>query len=554
MKKNKYLLLISSLGVSALLIWAAIDENYLRDWRRIQSSALAAGDAGEIHLRQIVVPALRTTDRCVSCHIGMAPGANSVAVNSLLAPHPRIAHDPGQYGCTPCHGGQGRATEKADAHGDSPFWPEPMLPRPYTSAGCGTCHNHARVPDLAGLEAGERQLERADCLACHRIDGRGGTQRPGGAGGMEGPDLSQVGAGGWRTDWYERHLDQQQRATSGAWKTSFGPLEPAARAQLEQFLATRVGAPDLMQAKALFHSLGCRGCHKVHGVGGDDGPDLSLVGMKDVHRLDCTHVSGAHTLPNWLAAHSRWPARIVPGSKMPVLGLSDDQIDQLTLYMLSLRDSEFPEAFWPTDRVRINRLGDREFAADGRTLYQTFCTACHGDAGNGQRFPDNPPFPAIGHADFLAVASDAFLVRTITEGRPGRRMPAWNETAGGLRDDEIARIVQHMRGLSGTAAPVDPRPERRWVQADAAAGQAKYATLCAGCHGSQGEGTQAPELRNASFLAAASDTYLVETLRRGRSGTPMPGFARGSTTFPALSPQDIESIVAFIRTWEDKGP
>ena len=39
MNKNKYLLLASSLGVLALLLVAAAQENFGRDWRRIQSQA-----------------------------------------------------------------------------------------------------------------------------------------------------------------------------------------------------------------------------------------------------------------------------------------------------------------------------------------------------------------------------------------------------------------------------------------------------------------------------------------------------------------------------------
>jgi hypothetical protein len=52
------------------------------------------------------------------------------------------------------------------------------------------------------------------------------------------------------------------------------------------------------------------------------------------------------------------------------------------------------------------------------------------------------------------------------------------------------------------------------------------------------------------FLETASDTYLVETIARGRRGTSMEGFGQASPVHPALTPGEIESIVAFIRTWE----
>jgi len=86
--------------------------------------------------------------------------------------------------------------------------------------------------------------------------------------------------------------------------------------------------------------------------------------------------------------------------------LTERQIDHLTYYMLSLRRSNFPEAFWPQDRIRAERFGEREFTIDGATLYGTFCAACHGPQGQGLRYPGMTPFPAIGNPDFVAVAGD----------------------------------------------------------------------------------------------------------------------------------------------------
>jgi mono/diheme cytochrome c family protein len=45
---------------------------------------------------------------------------------------------------------------------------------------------------------------------------------------------------------------------------------------------------------------------------------------------------------------------------------------------------------------------------------------------------------------------------------------------------------------------------------------------------------------------------LFETISRGRRGTAMQAFAKASTVHPALSPQEIEAIVSYIRTWEWK--
>ena len=61
---------------------------------------------------------------------------------------------------------------------------------------------------------------------------------------------------------------------------------------------------------------------------------------------------------------------------------------------------------------------------------------------------------------------------------------------------------------------------------------------------------EAPALANKALLTAAGDTYLAQTIARGRRGTAMQAFASPSAVHPALAPAEIESIVAFIRTWE----
>jgi mono/diheme cytochrome c family protein len=553
MNKNKHLLLWSSLGALALLITAAWQENFLKTWRHIQASARAESGPLDVRLRQIVVPEIRVTDRCVSCHVGMTPGEQVLGGDLVLAAHKPVVHDPAQFGCTVCHGGQGRATDQADAHGDVPFWPEPLIPMRFAWAGCGTCHTHLHVPSLATLQDGRNLLERYDCLACHRLDGRGGTLRPGGAAAIDGPDLSHVGVTDWNHGWYEEHLKNYEQAASSSkspWRTSFGPLSDADRKAIEGLLESRVGAPQLIEAKAVFHSLGCRGCHKVRGIGGNDGPDLSSEGEKDPNRLDFSHVPGDRTLANWLAEHFRRPDVVVPGSQMPRLGLSDEKIELLTLTMLSLRHSDFPEAYWPKDRIRAERFGEREFSTDGATLYGAFCAACHGPLGEGRRYPGTTPFPAVANPDFLAAADDEFIAESIRRGRPGRRMPAWGDDEGGLRAEEITAVVGHLRQLGGVPEPEAVHTESRWVRADAAAGGQLFATRCAGCHGPQGEGTEAPALNNRALLETAGDDYLVVTISQGRQGTPMPGFRNPSPAFPVLSPSDVESTVAFIRTWE----
>jgi mono/diheme cytochrome c family protein len=545
MNRNKWLLLVSSAGVLALLVAAALQENVFREWRRVQAAATGPEGPIPVQLRQVVNVSLGVADRCVSCHVAMAPGEQGVT-GAGQAAHPRVPHEPSEFGCTVCHGGQGRATDKADAHGRVHFWPEPMLPAGMSEAGCGTCHTAVAVPRHDELRRARAAFERLDCLSCHRVDGRGGTLRPD-QGGMEGPDLSAAGFTGYAGGWYEHHLRTSVEKAPGPW-AAFKAINEADRAALALFLSTRVAAPKLIEAKSVFLSSGCLGCHKVSGVGGDDGPDLTRAGEKDPGRVDFSAVTGDRTLANWFSEHARAPAAVVAGSLMPAPAVPAPEIDALTFYTLSLRRRDIPGSLLPRDRVRVERFGEREFASDGASLFAAFCSGCHGRDGQGHRAPGVPNFPSIANPDFLAVAPDALIAETIRRGRPGRRMRAWIDGTTGLRDDDVPPLVAHLRTLAGVAAPTDPQPPR-WVRGNAEAGRRLFASVCAGCHGPKGEGGEGPALNNPVLQQFATDTFFVETISRGRRGTAMAAFSEPAPARPTLSRAEIESVVTFIRTW-----
>lgn len=546
MDKNKWLLLVSSLGVLALFAVAAVEENVLLEWRRIQAGARTEDGPLPVRLRQIVNPAMRVADRCVSCHVTMAPGEQGVTAPGM-ASHPRVPHDPAEFGCTVCHGGQGRATTREDAHGVVEFWPEPMLPAGMGEAGCGRCHVTAGVPGRDTLVAARGAFDRLDCVACHRVDDRGGFVPGSWWRRIDGPDLSRAGLVGWDRDWYAGHQRLAAAETGGPWRVSFGPVAREDLQRIDLYLSTRVAAPSLVEAKSVFHATGCLGCHKVSGVGGDDGPDLTQAGEKDPGRADFSAVPGARTLANWFAEHVRAPAAVVAGSQMPAVHASDAEVEALTRYTLSLRRRDVAGAYLPRDRMRVTRFGEREFTSDGATLFGAFCAGCHGREGQGHR-GTGMAFPSVANPDFLAVAPDALVLESILRGRPGRRMRAWGDGTTGLTAEDAGAILGHLRTLAGVAAPVDGRPAR-WVRGDGAAGRRLYGAACAGCHGATGEGGEGPALNNPVLGEFATDTYLVETIARGRQGTAMAGFLQPSTVRPALSRAEIESVVTFIRTW-----
>jgi ubiquinol-cytochrome c reductase cytochrome b subunit len=82
--------------------------------------------------------------------------------------------------------------------------------------------------------------------------------------------------------------------------------------------------PAVARGKALFAQFGCSGCHRIHGVGGAVGPDLSYEGETRPER-------------EWHIRHFRDPQSVSPGSFMPKFPLNEQQLQELASYMLSLK-------------------------------------------------------------------------------------------------------------------------------------------------------------------------------------------------------------------------
>ena len=82
--------------------------------------------------------------------------------------------------------------------------------------------------------------------------------------------------------------------------------------------------PGIAHGQALVASLGCTGCHRIHGTGGAVGPDLSFVGDQRPDR-------------EWHLKHFRDPQSVSPGSIMPKFPLTDQELQDLTSYILTLR-------------------------------------------------------------------------------------------------------------------------------------------------------------------------------------------------------------------------
>jgi mono/diheme cytochrome c family protein len=108
-----------------------------------------------------------------------------------------------------------------------------------------------------------------------------------------------------------------------------------------------IGADRLVAGRELYRSLHCAGCHQIDGQGGAVGPDLTAFADKDPSNFAMEYLQGPHSKQNWVLEHFKDPRRVSPGSPMRAYALSDDQLESLASYVLSLSGRELGRKFTP---------------------------------------------------------------------------------------------------------------------------------------------------------------------------------------------------------------
>ena len=139
---------------------------------------------------QINVNEFGIVDRCEVCHLGTrepltikasdmapaGPGKKPDDLANAFVSHPRKEllqiHNPEKFGCSACHGGNGRATTSVvKGHGLNPFWLHPLFHKENTEAGCQMCHANDRVTQGAdALNLGKDLFYQRGCVGCHRME------------------------------------------------------------------------------------------------------------------------------------------------------------------------------------------------------------------------------------------------------------------------------------------------------------------------------------------------------------------------------------------------
>lgn len=337
-------------------------------------SLIKRNDDFDFTIKQINVNETNLVDRCETCHLGVREPLELTPANFMtgnkkpddmaraFVSHPNRQllqiHNPDRFGCSACHGGNGRATTTVvKAHGLNPFWLHPLYDRQYTEAGCLQCHQNDRVLDYAStLNLGRDLFQNRGCVGCHRY---------------EGFDRETDGLSNTRQ--LISQLEEQQKAND---REALESEEISGRPDTDDETAQRMKAhiEELhvrnSQLAARIDQLNLNSRYLLQDQK-KVGPNLKEIRLK--------------LNPNWIPIWLQDPQNFRPGTKMPTFWRfandhpmrdadGEDQIKAISAYLWQeATDGQVPQ----------QQRGD---ANRGNELFhQRGCMACHSIDENGQR-------------------------------------------------------------------------------------------------------------------------------------------------------------------------
>ncbi|MEN8222199.1 MAG: c-type cytochrome [Acidobacteriota bacterium] len=280
-------------------------------------------------------------DRCTSCHLAVDDKRFAEAEQPFKT-HPPILekHPHLKFGCTICHEGNGRGLSVHDAHGEDKHWISPLLTGDYTESSCARCHPFPYPEETAHLRNGADLFITKACYSCHKVEGI--------SKGKLGVELTHIGekltldylkesivdpkANNMESLMPKMNLSESELTDLLVYLKSLtgknlknGPV--TYYTEIKKWLGEKNPEVEISAetGEELFKSKACTGCHKINGVGSDEAPDLSYVGIQRTK--------------NWLIQHFIDPRSVVAGSIMPDFDLSESELESLTLYLMEQRGS-----------------------------------------------------------------------------------------------------------------------------------------------------------------------------------------------------------------------
>ena len=164
-------------------------------------------------------------------------------------------------------------------------------------------------------------------------------------------------------------------------------------------------------------------------------------------------------------------------------------------------EAQYGPMFAEFGSMEVTELVNNERALGiGFSLYQNYCSQCHGSTAQGAR-----GFPNLTDDVWQYGGEPAQIEQSIVAGRNGVMPPLGAVFGSDEAVDEMVRYVQTMPDGMDTTSPA----------------HTQYMQLCVACHGPTGEGMQAlgaPSLIDDVWLYGSSPAEIRKTILEGRAG------------------------------------
>jgi len=210
------------------------------------------------------------------------------------------------------------------------------------------------------------------------------------------------------------------------------------------------------------------------------------------------------------------------------VAFAGDELDLRSTIRLGGLHLEMPPWREALSSVDLDQLAayvvDPSSTASGKLLFENYCFACHGD-----RVPSSTN---------ITEAREI-----IASGGAHETMPIWGEV---LTEEQLSALIEYTLTTS-RGAPVQ-------------LGQRLFSQNCTVCHGDFGEGGINPTrtddiiapISSSQYLKTRDDFTLRAIISQGQPNIGMSPF--GVANGGPLDDDEIDAIIAFMRTWEANPP
>jgi mono/diheme cytochrome c family protein len=318
-----------------------------------------------------------TISRCQTCHTFIDQKGYEDQPQPYTT-HPKLdelavginsAHPAKDFGCVSCHQGEGHRVNDFNSVVHTPqneeqkqewikkyHWHEPhKIPKPMfrlqdTEAACIKCHKgEVRISGGTRVNEGRHLIETYGCYGCHKIDGIAGwanAEKPGPSLKKIKGKISKNFAKNWI--WSPHSFNEKSKMPaffnqSHNSKPEFMKKNIAEVNAMAEYLWNSSNSYKPFQkykggsksrGKELIQTVGCIGCHMVEGL---DEPYNTVKNRKGTYLTG----SGSKLNPDWLVSWLKKPSHYDPTTSMPSFRLTDKDANDITAYIMSLKNKTF---------------------------------------------------------------------------------------------------------------------------------------------------------------------------------------------------------------------